>query len=249
MQQTQIQQRISSGLCLVTLPDFGDNALVVNGQIVATSDPDYEKPAYLEGLAERLASALQVGLQVIHTRTDDAEWTWDDIIDDIGVKSIVPEVKGSIRAEVHADDRVMEATFNAAAWFLAATADDIAALKNVGWRGDDLADKVAEFVADSEPDVKAVFDYVHLTQQTRNQQGFECSVDPIEAMEWLKTYRPGVVAIILCEDNDVSVVEAQEEEIRGRWDWLDREGNASDASLETREDAALDAVRVLRLDS
>lgn len=52
-------------------------------------------------------------------------------------------------------------------------------------------------------------------------------------------------AIDMCRLAKIDLVEAQEEEIKGRWDWLDRHGNASDCSLETEEAAAEDAIETL----
>ena len=53
----------------------------------------------------------------------------------------------------------------------------------------------------------------------------------------------------LCEDNDVRLVQAEESEVFGRWDWLDDNGNASDMSFETKEAAMRDAVERLDLDT
>lgn len=51
--------------------------------------------------------------------------------------------------------------------------------------------------------------------------------------------------VALCEANGVRIVEAQEEEIRGMWDWLDDHGNACDCSFDTQREAALDAIGAL----
>lgn len=51
----------------------------------------------------------------------------------------------------------------------------------------------------------------------------------------------------LCSDAGVTIVEAQEEEIRGMWDWLDADGNACDHSFDTEREAMEDAVRHLNL--
>ena len=67
--------------------------------------------------------------------------------------------------------------------------------------------------------------------------------EPIGGVNGLST--EALVAI--CEDAGVTLVEAEEEEIRGRWDWLDKDGNASDSSLETQREAALDAITILDL--
>lgn len=52
----------------------------------------------------------------------------------------------------------------------------------------------------------------------------------------------------LCEVNGVRIVQAEEEEIRGMWDWLDSEGNACDQSFDTEREAMVDAVLQLDLE-
>ena len=56
---------------------------------------------------------------------------------------------------------------------------------------------------------------------------------------------PETTLFDLCEQKGIQLVEADEEEIRGRWDWLDGHGNASDASLDTKRAAAIDALVTL----
>lgn len=48
-------------------------------------------------------------------------------------------------------------------------------------------------------------------------------------------------AVEMCDRAGIGLVEAEEEEIRGRWDWLGK-GCASDASLDGMGEAALDAI-------
>lgn len=66
--------------------------------------------------------------------------------------------------------------------------------------------------------------------QERYQQ-FWCEID-----NW---------AVSVCDMAGIDLVEAQEPEILGRWDWLDRNGNASECSLETKQAAAVNALESL----
>ena len=52
----------------------------------------------------------------------------------------------------------------------------------------------------------------------------------------------------LCEANGVRIVEAQEDEIRGMWDWLDSVGNACDQSFNTEREAMVNAILELDLE-
>lgn len=64
--------------------DCGDAALVVNQTLVGTADPDYENPASLEGLAERLAGALTAPLAILALPTPpEADWNWDAVLADL----------------------------------------------------------------------------------------------------------------------------------------------------------------------
>ncbi len=154
----------------------------------------------------------------------------------------------AIAAKVWSDDHNMEAEFNAAGWFAKANDEEVITLADTGWRGDSVSDSVAEHASAHGSEVRAVFDYVGSLPK-KLDIGFECEVDEDNAMAWLAQHRPGLHARLLCDRFEVRLVEAQEEEILGRWDWLDGQGNASDSSHETVEQAALDAVKVLGLAS
>lgn len=52
----------------------------------------------------------------------------------------------------------------------------------------------------------------------------------------------------LCEANGVRIVQAEEEEIRGMWDWLDEDGNACDQSFNTEREAMQNAILALDLE-
>lgn len=55
------------------------------------------------------------------------------------------------------------------------------------------------------------------------------------------------LAIEVCEAFNVRLVEAQEEETKGMWDWLDDQGNACEMSFPTDGDAARNAIKTLGL--
>ena len=166
-------------------------------------------------------------------------------VDPIDASLLAPEV----HAQAHSNDRKIQAKFDAARWFAQATDDDVLKLYRTGSGGDYAADAVAEFMADHDPDTKAMFDYNLLLQRAGDQDcGFECHVDPRDAIAWIKEHRPGLYAQISCEANDVKLVEVTDKEIQGRWDWDDGRGNVSEVSLESQHAAAIDAVKVLSLE-
>lgn len=52
------------------------------------------------------------------------------------------------------------------------------------------------------------------------------------------------LALYICDLAGIELVESQDEETRGRWDWVCRaKGEAADVSFEDREEAAMDAIR------
>ena len=160
---------------------------------------------------------------------------------------LTPRVR--IEAEVHDDARLNLIVFDAGAWFNQASDQEIFDLHEIGWGGDEAADVVALFFEETNEDIGALIVFCRSTQGTHNALGFECSVNADNAMDWLKQNRHGLWARLLCEDNGVMFSEAQEEEIKGMWDWLDEQGNACDHSFETIEDAAKNAIEVLGLKS
>jgi len=128
---------------------------------------------------------------------------WQHVID-LPV-SPVPAPRGSAEAEVHSDDHVHEVDFNAAAWFEKATEQEILDLVGCDWGGDYPADAVAEFMQTKDHRIRDLFDYLdrmnHGCETSgRDTVGFECHVDPDDAMEWLSQYRPDVLERIAKED-------------------------------------------------
>lgn len=153
-----------------------------------------------------------------------------------------------VSARCWSDDRVVEVDFNAAPWLSTAGGEDILALAACGWRGDYAADKVAEWEAERNPDVSVMFEYVNARAQVPNSElGFECSVDEEQAKAWLQTHRRDVWVQVICQEADVTLVQAHDDEIAGRWDWIGQNGMASELSFETRTEAAMNAAQVLSL--
>lgn len=96
-----------------------------------------------------------------------------------------------VSAEVHSDDRVFEAEFNAAAYLAQVGDDTIRDLAADGWGGGYASDYVAMFMADRNPRVAAVFEYLERFNHDRIKDGigYECHVNEEEALAWLKANR------------------------------------------------------------
>lgn len=173
----------------------------------------------------------------------------------------------SVTAEAHTDDHAFEVPFDAGPWLHLANEEAVLNLVNDDFGGNYGADQVAEDLASSTTladytrKLPAKADKLREAQATLNRMfdylgdlpdgkscGFEVHVDREEAMAYLKTHRPGLWAKALCALHQVSLVEAEEPEILGRWDWLDDQGNASEGSLESATAAAWNAVRCLHLE-
>lgn len=155
---------------------------------------------------------------------------------------------GLIRAEAHSDDRVFEGAFFAEGWFIGATEEQIKNLVREEWGRCEEADDVARS-AEKTPKVCRMFEYVHARSAGGGEQiGFECTINPKDAMAWLRRQRYGLWAQIVCEEHGVRIVEAQEPEVEGYYDWLDDHGNACDTSFICADEAAMDAVKRLGLD-
>ena len=88
-----------------------------------------------------------------------------------------------VPAEVHSDDGLHRADFDASAWFAQAADGEIANLVGCGFHGDYPADEVARFFERSA--TAEVFAHVD-----RSAVGFECSVDEDAAGRWLAVHRP-----------------------------------------------------------
>ncbi len=153
---------------------------------------------------------------------------------------VLPRIR--VHARACSCDRHVMAEFDSAPWFAQAAADEIIELANEAWCECEVADSIPEMYRAALPMAKPLFDYLR-----DRPQDFMSYVDGEDAMQWLRHHRQDVWARIVCDQHEVRLVEAQEEEIAGMWDWLDNEGNACDHSFETIGEAALNAVHVLGL--
>lgn len=99
-----------------------------------------------------------------------------------------------VNAEVHSDDHVEQAEFEATQWFALANDDELRALIKCDFRGDYPADAVAEFFRGKDDAVDEVFTYLEVSNKGRRDPlGFECVVDEGEARAWIEKHRPHLV--------------------------------------------------------
>jgi len=96
-----------------------------------------------------------------------------------------------VKAECHTDDHAATADFDAAPWFKNADDKDILELVECGFGGDYPADNVAIWMATHNIDIKRMFQYLE-TRRT----GFECHVDPTQAVRWIKERRPHLMTAV-----------------------------------------------------
>jgi hypothetical protein len=99
--------------------------------------------------------------------------------------------KTMINAECHSGDFAVEVNFDATKWFEQATDKAIVDLIDCGWGGDYPADDVAMFMADDNQTIEDMFKYLELRNPI-DCFGFECNVNPDDAMTWLKNNRPEI---------------------------------------------------------
>ena len=99
------------------------------------------------------------------------------------------DIESVIKAEVHDDDRIFEAEFDATSWFDQAEDDEILELARCGWGNDAPSDWVARFCRDTDRHVDEVLSHVG---RERNV-GFECSVNEEDALRWVAKNRPGLM--------------------------------------------------------
>lgn len=94
-----------------------------------------------------------------------------------------------IRAEVHDDDFKISSMFDATPWFEQASNQEILELAQINWRGGIAADCVAEFFegrnVGAPHTVDDVFNMISVLDI-----GYEVSIEPCDAMSWVKKNRP-----------------------------------------------------------
>ncbi|SRR5579884_2494765 len=95
-----------------------------------------------------------------------------------------------VTASCYSDDHVVEVEFNATPWFAQASDAELQALREEGYGGGYTADSVAEYAADYDPFVQAVFDHNQTLPSSVELRGFECHIDETEAEVWIARHRP-----------------------------------------------------------
>lgn len=114
-----------------------------------------------------------------------------------------------ITAETHSDDRAVEVDFDATPYFEKAPDEDLARLIECGFSGDKPADQVAIELADTNPEITAMFTYLEARNKaSRKSIGFEVSVDPDEALAWLKQNRQSVFNHVDLAEHDLARCDA-----------------------------------------
>lgn len=161
----------------------------------------------------------------------------------------------SVTVSFHTDDYRFETDFDAQAFLQQASAQTLKDIFEVGFTGDICTDKIAEYMADKglNETISEAFTYLDalnkaLSRAHGDSVGFECKVDGEDYLNWMAVHRTPLLASMLCEYFEVDLVQAQEEEIYGMWDWLDRDSSqACDCSFESQEEAEMDAYVSLSL--
>lgn len=106
-----------------------------------------------------------------------------------------------IPAEVHADDHVFTADFDALPFFQEASDNEIIELVKCGFGGDFPADEVALHMAALDEGVRDVFKYLeHDPTMGGDKVGFECHVEEGPALAWIKSAKPALYQRLIDED-------------------------------------------------
>ena len=103
-----------------------------------------------------------------------------------------------IKAEVHTDDGLDQAYFDATLYFADpdTTDGDLLELARCGFKGDYPADDVARYFDGKNADVTALFRHHHDLVGTPRETGFECHVDPEDALMWIRKHKPYIIGAI-----------------------------------------------------
>lgn len=156
-----------------------------------------------------------------------------------------------VKGFFYTDDRVQDFEFDAAAWLQSASDQAITALLGCGLGGDYPADEIAYWMETRDAAFKEAFVYLGALQKARRECGFEVRVEAESFGRWVQENRPDLLATWLCEHFEVTLVAAEEPELRGMWDWLglntSGESVACAQSFHSQQDAARDASEVLGL--
>jgi len=156
-----------------------------------------------------------------------------------------------VPARFYTDCHTFEVTFDARVYLQQASDEVLRSIMCVGYGGDCCTDNVAEYLVDHglNEELQEAFDFLRAVNRRagKDPTGSECQLDGQAYLRWMKACRPQVLALYLCKQYDVDLMQAEEEEIRGMWDWGGTEGDACEHAFDTREEAALDACEKLNL--
>lgn len=97
-----------------------------------------------------------------------------------------------IRAEIRSKDLVRKEEFDATKWFSSASAEEIYLLYRTGWCGNRMANTVALALRLSNIAIADVLGYAREVGDFK----FEVSINPEDALKWLKENRPEVISLI-----------------------------------------------------
>lgn len=160
--------------------------------------------------------------------------------------SSIAEKYGLVRAEVFSDDRLYEKLFFAEQWLFGANQSMLAELEDGNWGGCDAADRVVFSLAEQGCEaISTVFDYIHHHNSgcgSTERIGFGCQINAEDAHAWLRKYRYGAFSMLFAIQGMFEVLWTGD-----KWAW-ECDGETSGFVFPSREDAAVDAVRVLGLD-
>ena len=164
------------------------------------------------------------------------------------------EATPQIPAQFWTDDRAYELDFDAGLWILQAEESELLSLLACGFGRDYPADAVAYWTAENgvAPDRESLgsaFLYLDASNRApgkRDRLGFEVEVSAEPFVAWLQKSRPAVLALYVCDQYGVRLTEAQEDEVRGMWDWHTA-SEGCEHSFATRNEAAVNAAACLGL--
>lgn len=176
----------------------------------------------------------------------------DEMVIDATEQAVSLSLSGpAVPARFYTDDHAFSADFDARAYLTVAADKNLTAIINAGYGGDYCTDAIAEFFSDKNLNDTLVkgFQYLSICMEVpgRDSVGFECRVDGPAFLQWMHAHKPLVLARELCSRADVRIVQAQEEEVKGMWDWIGDEGHVCECSFDTEEEAILDAYQRLKL--
>jgi hypothetical protein len=111
-----------------------------------------------------------------------------------------------ISAQAETDDSAIVLEFDATSFFEQASDEDLIDLAECGWGSDYAADEVAHFMeASGDEQFGKFFAYLAIKNEFRGDDemtGFEVKVNRGEALDWLTTFRPTVLAQINQQVNE-----------------------------------------------